>query len=99
MSVDQFKQKHSGQALVEFALILIVLLLLITFIIEVGRITWAWAAVQNSARSGARYAITGNSVPGICDGEPTGCLARTESIHQIALQGLTGWTIREDGPP
>ena len=67
MSVDQFKQKHSGQALVEFALILIVLLLLITFIIEVGRITWAWAAVQNSARSGARYAITGNFTPGICD--------------------------------
>ncbi|MFK7802869.1 MAG: TadE/TadG family type IV pilus assembly protein [Anaerolineae bacterium] len=98
MLVNRYKSKNSGQALVEFALILIVLLLLITFIIEVGRITWAWAAVQSSARTGARYAITGNFEPGVCDDQPieAGCQARTESIHDVALQGLTGWRIRED---
>ncbi|MFT7586153.1 MAG: hypothetical protein ACI9EW_002584 [Cellvibrionaceae bacterium] len=97
MQVKKFKSKNSGQALVEFALILIVLLLLITFVIEIGRITWAWAAVQTSARTGARYAITGSSEPDIC-GDPIveGCLARTESVHAVALQGLTGWRIRED---
>ncbi|MEM9774914.1 MAG: TadE/TadG family type IV pilus assembly protein [Chloroflexota bacterium] len=96
MSVFKSENKNSGQALVEFALIIIVLLMLIFLIIELGRIAWAWSAVQNAARSGARYAITGQSVAGICDTEPVGCLARSESVEQVALQSLTGWTIRQD---
>lgn len=48
-----------GQALVEFALIISVLLAMIFLIIESARILWAWNTVQNAAREGARYAITG----------------------------------------
>jgi len=50
-----------GQALVEFALIISVLLAMIFLIIESARILWAWNTVQNAAREGARYAITGQS--------------------------------------
>lgn len=50
-----------GQALVEFALIITVLLMMIFLIIESARILWAWNTVQNAAREGARYAITGQS--------------------------------------
>ncbi len=57
-----FKQKlqnSPGQAIVEFALILMVLLAMIFLVIESGRILWAWNTVQNAAREGARYAVTG----------------------------------------
>ena len=48
-----------GQGLVEFAVVLPILLALIFGIIEFSRIFAAWLAVQNAARSVARYAITG----------------------------------------
>lgn len=52
-----------AQALVEFALILTVLLMMIFIVIESARILWAWNQVQNAAREGARYAITGRAEP------------------------------------
>ena len=55
-----------GQALVEFALIISVLLMMIFLIIESARILWAWNTVQNAAREGARYAITGQSEAPLC---------------------------------
>lgn len=57
----RFKQADRGQALAEFAIIIVVLLVLILFIVDVGRIGWAWVTVQSAARAGARYASTGNS--------------------------------------
>lgn len=51
--------RPAGQALVEFALILIVLLLIIFVLVEAARILFAYATLQNAVRSGARYGITG----------------------------------------
>ena len=96
MFIHQKKPQNRGQALVEFALILIVLLMLLTLVIELGRIFWAWSAVQTAARTGARYAITGQAELGACDGEPVGCLARTQSIEDVALQNLTGMRVETD---
>lgn len=62
--MTKFKQRFNdspGQALVEFALIITVLLMMIFLIIESARILWAWNTVQNAAREGARYAITGQA--------------------------------------
>ncbi|MCA9969526.1 MAG: pilus assembly protein [Anaerolineales bacterium] len=56
------RRRHTqskGQALVEFALILTVLLMLMFLIIESARILQGWVTVQNAARNGARYAVTG----------------------------------------
>lgn len=46
-----------GQALVEFALILPILLILLLGLIDVGRAVGAYNSVSNAARSGARVAI------------------------------------------
>ena len=54
-------QASPAQAIVEFALILTVLLMIIFIIIESARILWAWNTVQNATREAARYAITGQS--------------------------------------
>ncbi|TKJ31106.1 MAG: hypothetical protein CEE40_02295 [Chloroflexi bacterium B3_Chlor] len=48
-----------GQALTEFAFVLPTLLIIMFLIIETGRIFQGYVTVQNAAREGARYAITG----------------------------------------
>jgi Flp pilus assembly protein TadG len=47
----------SGQALVEFALILPFILLIIIMFIDLGRIIYFHSALNNAVREGARYAI------------------------------------------
>ena len=53
------RRPNRGQALVEFALVLPVLLILLMVLIEVARLFSAWLIVENSAREAARYAVTG----------------------------------------
>lgn len=53
-----------GQAAVEMALLLPVLLLIFLAILEVGRVMDAWVVATNAAREGARYAAYGES-PGM----------------------------------
>lgn len=93
--------KSHGQALVEFALILTVLLMLIFLVIESARILQGWVTVQNAARAGARYAITGqNESP--C---PTNSLLkfvdrcddfRVASVIAATHQGLAGLPLNEN---
>src|SRR5512137_878994 len=53
------RRRSRGQAMVEFALVLPVLLILLMVLIEVARLFSAWLIVENSAREAARYAVTG----------------------------------------
>jgi hypothetical protein len=93
------RRRSRGQAMVEFALILPVLLILLLVLIEVARLFSAWLIVENSAREAARYAVTGQFNPAHCT---AGCSspdkptreaaedqARLESIRDAA-RGATG---------
>ncbi|MBC8333209.1 MAG: pilus assembly protein, partial [Anaerolineae bacterium] len=61
------KPRTRGQAMVEFIIALPLLLLLLFGIIEFGRLVFSWMAVQNAARLGLRYAITGQFDEQYCD--------------------------------
>ena len=97
------REREDGQALVEFALILIVVLLLAFFVVEAGRILWGWASVQNAARRASRYAITG-SFDGDLDclqPDPPTCAteeARVESIRNLARETMAGLVTDETVP-
>ncbi|GLB31527.1 hypothetical protein LAD12857_34500 [Lacrimispora amygdalina] len=54
-------KKNSGQALVEMALVLPLLILLVCGIVEFGRIYNANLVVTNASREGARKAVVGGS--------------------------------------
>jgi Flp pilus assembly pilin Flp len=56
---ESIHRSERGQTAVEFALIVIALLTLMMGIIEFGRLLQAWLTVQNSAQTGARFAVTG----------------------------------------
>ncbi|UCF60597.1 MAG: pilus assembly protein [Anaerolineaceae bacterium] len=60
------RKRFRGQGLVEFALILPVMLIVIFVIIEGARLLHAWLAVENGARFGVRYAVTGEFDEAYC---------------------------------
>ena len=64
---QQAPEQRRGQAMVEFVIALPILLFVIFGIIEFGRMTFAWLAVQNAARFGVRYAVTGEYKAEYCD--------------------------------
>ena len=75
----------SGQALIEFALVLPLLLLLIVLVVNVGSMMYAWVTISNAARAGAQYAMMGGvSVHG---GAPPTAAAVTALVTQD-LQSL-----------
>ena len=84
------KKSEYGQALVEFALILLVLLMVIFVVIESARLFQANLTVQNAARAGGRYAITGEFDPSCLAATPACADPRVESIKAVALNALTG---------
>ena len=53
------RRRWRGQGVVEFALILPVMLLVLFVLVELARVLSAWLAVENGARFGVRYAVTG----------------------------------------
>src|SRR3972149_9855816 len=70
-------RRFRGQGAVEFALILPVLLLVIFMIIELARLLHAYLVIENGARYGVRYAVTGEYNDTYCvDGLDAGGTAR-----------------------
>jgi Flp pilus assembly protein TadG len=59
------EERHtSGQALIEFALILPLLFLLIVNAINFGGMLYAWICVSNAARTGVQYLSIGGAMAG-----------------------------------
>ena len=58
------RRREGGQALVEFAFILPVTLVLLVALIDIGRVVWASDAVANAAAEAARFAAVHGGSPG-----------------------------------
>ena len=76
-----------SQAIVEFALVGGIFLMLVFGIIDVARLYQSWVTVQHAAREGARYAITGRSD---CDAAVDNRLVCITYKAQQAAMGLSG---------
>jgi Flp pilus assembly protein TadG len=76
-----------SQAVVEFALVGSIFLMLVFGIIDTARLYESWVTVQHAAREGARYALTGRSD---CDIAPDNRLACIEYEAKQAAMGLDG---------
>ena len=78
---------ESGQAMVEFALILIPLLILVVGIIQFGIALNYWLDMNRLSNQGARWAVV-NGYPGCNDNTSSGC--GTSLQRYIACQRLPG---------
>jgi hypothetical protein len=76
------RKRSRGQALVEFALALPVLLVIFMGLFDFGRAVFAYNSLSNAAREGARVAIVDQTVVG---GVPVGA---TEAASQATGLGL-----------
>ncbi|MCX6072618.1 MAG: pilus assembly protein [Chloroflexi bacterium] len=91
------RRRFRGQGVVEFALILPVMLLVLFVLVELARLLHAWLAIENGARFGVRYAVTGEYNDTYCvdmDTSGTACdvtlerdAARLPSITDAARSG------------
>ena len=85
------RHRFRGQGLVEFALVLPVMLIVIFVIVEIARVLHAWLAVENGARFGVRYAVTGEYNDlyclGGCDEQAEEDAARIPSAKDAARAG------------
>jgi Flp pilus assembly pilin Flp len=88
--LSRLNKEAEGQALVEFALILVVLLTMIFAIIESARLFQGWLTVQNAARAAGRYAITGQFEPDCLTVFPPCLDPRVDSIEDEARRTVAG---------
>ena len=94
---DRRPHRESGQATVEFALILFPLLLIVAGIIQFGIALNYWLDMQRIANQGARWAAVNNWPPdcpvgsavGDCDGTPNPTL-QTTLTQEALTKGLQG---------
>ncbi|HRQ33728.1 MAG TPA: TadE/TadG family type IV pilus assembly protein, partial [Anaerolineales bacterium] len=96
------QQRAKAQAIVEFAIVLPILLLVLVGIMEVSRLMFAWIVIENSTRFGVRYATAGSLNPAYCAGYPGGkCetdaqkdAARIPSIKDETQRIVIGFFLR-----
>ncbi|MBN1264568.1 MAG: pilus assembly protein [Anaerolineales bacterium] len=91
-----------GQALIEFALVLPLLLFILFMMIELTRVFHAYLAAENGVRQGIRYAVTGEYDRANCPGQAMDCVsesdeetARLASIKNIAYDS-SSTILRDD---
>jgi len=79
---------ESGQALVEFAIVASLLVLLVFGIMDFGRLLFAQMTLQHAIREAGRFAVTGNKLPDPSD--PSRTLSRVDSIKEVARRNAVG---------
>ena len=80
------KQGEKGQATVEFAIVLPLVLLLIAGVIEFGKAFNYWLTLNHLANEGARWAAVNKIPPS--NAAPDNCAIRTYLLTQVAGQEL-----------
>ena len=81
--------RERGQALVEFALVLPILILLLVGIFDFGRAVYAFNTVNNAAREGVRLAIVDQNCNAIGQAAPAARILpeRRLGVRRLALEG------------
>ncbi len=97
-------RSRRGQALVEFALTIFVVLFVVFIIIEFCMALYAWNVLGNAAREGVRYAIVHGANNTNCSGGPSGTppgcdpngnnvKAVVQNYAKYSLKNVSGMTV------
>ena len=102
----RFRETETGQALVEFTMILPIFLMLLFGLVDFGRGFYTWLLVTNAAREGARIAAVQSDSATIdtrihdsyCDNYPSSCGLDPSrlSISKTNVQGARGTAVEID---
>jgi len=87
---QKHKKNHSGQSMVELALLLPILLVLIISAVEIGRVFFTKIVITNAAREGAYYLATHQDDYNISTGAaPNTTLAAQAEASSSGISGIT----------
>ena len=102
----RFRGTETGQALVEFTMILPIFLMLLFGLVDFGRGFYTWLLVTNAAREGARMGAVqsdGNAIDqriydSFCDNYPSSCGLDPAklTISKTNVQGARGESVQID---
>lgn len=83
--------RQSGQSVVEFALISMLLFMLMFGLMDFGRLFFTQMTLQHAVREAGRFAVTGNKLPD--PNNPPQMLSRVASIQETARKSAAGLDI------
>ncbi len=86
-----------GQALLEMALVLPILILLLLGVVELGQVTYSYITVNNAARAGARVASVGGTDSDIAAAVQQASPALTSADLTVNISPVQG--SRQSGQP
>jgi Flp pilus assembly protein TadG len=82
------RRPENGQSLAEFALIAPIFFLLVFGIVDLSRAFQAYTTIQEAARSGARYAVTGRiDCTGVAIQSRDACIKQAVAVRVTGLSG------------
>ena len=87
MCVKRIRNKK-GQAMVEFALVLPLLLLLLFGIIEFGRLMLIYASVSTASREAARWGSAAGGTPGMDNDRYMDCAGMMAAAARVGFFGV-----------
>lgn len=90
------RRNRAGQALVEFALVIPVFLLLLVGLFDLGRAVFAYNTLTNAAREGARLAIVNQDEPSIIEHAKNASAIVELNVPNVDVDF---WQINNDGTP
>jgi Flp pilus assembly protein TadG len=82
------KRQMAGATTVEFALGLLVFLMLVLGIVDFARMLFTWSAANEATRAGARYAVLPQITTVSVAWTPAGCTASTCEGVTVGITGL-----------
>lgn len=96
------RRRSRGQSLVEFALVLPIMLVVFAGVVDLGRLFYAYIAVENAAKEGAlygaRYPFCATETPSC--GNPNNAEWRiTQEAPNIAFNTIATWCVGPLTPP
>jgi Flp pilus assembly protein TadG len=104
------KKRQAGQAAVEFALIIIFLMVFLLSFLEIVAMLYTYSALADSAKEGVRYGIVHGTLssgcngpgpavsPGTCDASAAGVTTAVTTYANYSLHGAGAMTITPTYP-
>ena len=88
------KRRSSGQAFVETAIGIVLLLLLTFTVLDAGLLFFAYLTLQNGVTEATRLAVTGKQAPDPSD--PVNRLSREATVKQLVRSSTPGLNVHDD---
>jgi Flp pilus assembly protein TadG len=99
------KKRQAGQAPVEFAFIIVFLVVFLLSFIEITALVYTYSVLADSAKEGVRYGVVHGSLSSTCNGPGAGCdsgaagvKAAVTNYATSSLNNMAGMTVTPTYP-